>query len=34
MEEAQYITMDEVEAANEAHNRLASGIRLVDEVLD
>ena len=34
MDEAQYITMDEAEAASEAHNRLASGIRLGDEILD
>ena len=30
---AQYVTIDE-EAASEAHNRLASRIRLGDEILD
>ena len=31
---AQYVTIDEAEAASEAHNRLASRIRLGDEILD
>ena len=34
MEGAQYVTVDEAEAASEANNRLVSSIRLGDEILD
>ena len=34
MDGAQYITVDEAEVISEAHNRIASGISLGDEILD